>query len=103
MAITYTTNLGLSLIDAIEAAGYTFGNHDGVWVSSDDVAVQAIIDTHDPLPFERAAQLEIINAYYNGILDQVTQTYPPQEVTSWAKQEADADRGLYQELVKRIR
>ena len=36
--------------DAIVAAGYWLRQYDRVWVSSDDTAVQAIIDNYDPLP-----------------------------------------------------
>jgi hypothetical protein len=43
-------NKGNYLIDAIGAAGHGLVQDDGVWISSDDIAVQAIIDSFDPLP-----------------------------------------------------
>lgn len=47
--INYTEK-GYGLHQAIADAGYTLRRIDGVWESSDDVAVQAIIDAYDPLP-----------------------------------------------------
>jgi len=49
MAITYTEK-GHWLHEEIERQGHWLEQRDGVWVSSDDVAVQAIIDAFDPLP-----------------------------------------------------
>ena len=46
------TDKGAGLNDAIISAGHTYGNHDGVAWSSDDVAVQAIHDNYDPVPYE---------------------------------------------------
>ena len=53
MAIIYTEK-GSWLHDEIAAQGHSLINQDSVWISSDDVAVQAIIDTFDPLPFAKA-------------------------------------------------
>lgn len=44
--INYTEK-GIGLHDAVAAAGHWLAQVDGVWVSSDDVAVQAIIDAFD--------------------------------------------------------
>lgn len=41
---------GIGLHDAIYAAGHQLIERDGVWVSDDDEAVQAIIDAYDPRP-----------------------------------------------------
>jgi len=41
---------GIGLHDAIAAAGHWLRQIDGEWRSSDDTAVQAIIDAYDPLP-----------------------------------------------------
>lgn len=49
MPINYTDK-GPHLIEAITAAGHWLKNRDHVYISSDDVAVQAIIDAFDPLP-----------------------------------------------------
>lgn len=53
---------GRGLHDAIAAAGHWLIEQDGVWVSSDDQAVQAIIDSFDPLPEAKAAKWEQIKA-----------------------------------------
>lgn len=90
MAITYTKNKGYGLILAIQAAGHSLDNHDGKWISSNDKAVQAIINSYDPMPYESSKKLDEVNAYFNNLLEQVTVTYPTAEVTSWAKQETDA-------------
>ena len=49
MAINYTEK-GIGLHASIRDAGYSLENVDGVWVSSNDIAVQAIIDSFNPLP-----------------------------------------------------
>ena len=48
MAINYTEQ-GHRLHRLIRESGYTLVQRDGVWLSSDDVAVQAIIDGYDAL------------------------------------------------------
>lgn len=46
--INYTEK-GMGLHDAIRAAGHWLREENGVWVSSDDAIVQAIIDSFDPV------------------------------------------------------
>ena len=53
MAITYPTPNQWTN-EAITAAGHDIWVEDGVWRSTDGVAVQAIIDSHDPLPQAQA-------------------------------------------------
>lgn len=45
---------GAGLHDAIAAAGHSLARVDGVWVASDEAAVQAIIDAYDPAATARA-------------------------------------------------
>lgn len=52
--INYTEK-GAGLHDAITAAGHVLREENGVWVSSDDAAVQAIIDAYDPVAVQREA------------------------------------------------
>ncbi len=59
--IVYTEK-GFGLHEAITAAGHYLVQTDGEWVSSDDAAVQAIIDAYDPLPPAKAAKIAAINA-----------------------------------------
>lgn len=55
MTIAYTEK-GAGLHDAIRAAGHWLYFRGNQWVSSDDAAVQAIIDAYDPLPEARRAK-----------------------------------------------
>lgn len=61
MAINYTER-GYDLHLAVAAAGKSLMEIDGVWVASDDVKVQAIIDAFDPIPTAQAAKWEQIKA-----------------------------------------
>lgn len=61
MAIIYTEK-GKGLHIKINEAGYSFLQIDGIWQSSNDIAVQSIIDNYDPVPFEKEqkkAELEL--------------------------------------------
>lgn len=51
MTIRYTEK-GSRLHEAIRAAGHWLREENGEWVSSDDAAVQAIIDSFDPVAAE---------------------------------------------------
>lgn len=55
MTITYTEK-GLWLHDYIVEQGHWLRQVDGVWVSDDDVAVQALIEEFDPLPYAKEAR-----------------------------------------------
>lgn len=41
---------GIGLHNFISSSGHKLTDRDGVWISSDDIAVQDIIDAYDPLP-----------------------------------------------------
>jgi len=58
MTINYIEK-GIGLHDAISAAGHSLRQLDGVWVSDNDVAVQAIIDSYSPVP-DIQAQVDVI-------------------------------------------
>lgn len=45
---------GIALHKLINDSGYTLSQVDGVWISDNDEAVQAIIDSYDPLPKAQA-------------------------------------------------
>ena len=51
---------GSYLHDEIHRQGYAIRQRDGIWITSNDIAVQAIIDTFDPLPFAQAEAKELI-------------------------------------------
>lgn len=46
---------GAGLHEAISKAGHSLREENGVLISSDDIAVQAIIDAYDPIPELQAA------------------------------------------------
>lgn len=51
---------GEGLHRAVRTAGHWLECRNGIWVSSDDVAVQAIIDGYNPLPDYKAAKIAAI-------------------------------------------
>ncbi len=59
MTISYTEK-GAALHEAIRAAGHYLRQENGVWISSNDAAVQAIIDNFDPLPDYKADRIAAI-------------------------------------------
>jgi hypothetical protein len=59
--INYTEK-GSTLHAAIQKAGHSLREENGVWVSSNDEAVQAIIDSFDPLPGAKLAKWREIQA-----------------------------------------
>lgn len=59
--ISYTEK-GRYLHEAIRKAGHWLREENGEWKSSDDAAVQAIIDTFDPLPDYKAERIAAIKA-----------------------------------------
>lgn len=61
MAIIYIEK-GSALHAAIGAAGHRLWQENGVWKSTNDTAVQAIIDAFDPLPNYKAERVAAIKA-----------------------------------------
>ena len=59
MAITYIEN-GVGLHAAISKAGLRLWRENGVWLSTDDAAVQEIINSYSPLPALRLAKAEAL-------------------------------------------
>lgn len=57
-----------ALVAAIEAAGISLANVGGVWMASDPVAAQAIIDAFDPLPMNRAGKLMQVDGAFGAKL-----------------------------------
>jgi hypothetical protein len=75
MAIIYIEK-GIWLHQEIAVQGYSLVEADGVWQSSDDIAVQAIIDAFDPLPFAKAAKIQELKTEganrVNGVYSWIT-------------------------------
>lgn len=88
MSIQYTER-GPGLHTAIAAAGHSLRQVDGVWVSSDDAAVQAIIDAY-PLGACQAEIVAAIDAHAAALRDQVVAGISPAEMASWGIKRAEA-------------
>lgn len=72
MSINYLEK-GAQLHAAIRAAGHWLREENGAWVSSNDEAVQAIIDAYDPLPDYKTERVAAIKA--EG-LDRIQAVFP---------------------------
>lgn len=59
--INYTEK-GIGLHRVVAAAGHALYQRDGIWLSSNDVAVQALIDAYDELPDIKEAKIGAIKA-----------------------------------------
>lgn len=67
------TEKGRWLHDAIRRAGHRLWEENGEWKSTDDTAVQAIIDGFDPLPEYKAEKVQAIKV--DG-LARIQQVFP---------------------------
>lgn len=90
MSIQYDGQKGYGLIEAINAAGHVIEVRDGFWWSSNDVAVQQIIDTYNGLAWGKADKLNTLTNSYVAQLGALTFGYLAFEVSSWSKQESEA-------------
>jgi hypothetical protein len=88
--ITYIEK-GYGLQLAITQAGHWLHRENGVWVSDNDVAVQAIINGYNPLPYEQQVAISQINAAVQAKLAKVVSAYPDLEVSTWPQQMAEAE------------
>ena len=59
--INYTEK-GVWLHEEVSRQGYIISQHGSVWVTSNDVAVQAIIDAFNPLPYAKADAKALLKA-----------------------------------------
>lgn len=80
---------GLGLHASIVAAGHWLRQHDGVWQSSDDVAVQAIIDAYS-LDSCKAEVVAAVDAHAKTLRDSVVANISPAEMASWTIKQAEA-------------
>ncbi len=88
--INYTEK-GIRLHEHIFESGYTLTLTDGEWVSSDDVAVQAIIDSFDPLPQARQEAINLVNEAAGNTRIKYVTNVPFQEA-AYQMKEADVRR-----------
>lgn len=88
MTINYTEK-GAALHAAIRAAGHWLREENGAWVSSNDEAVQAIIDGFT-IEQARAARKAEISAYATAMRNRVIGGYSAGEMASWPLKLAEA-------------
>jgi len=81
MMINYVEK-GIGLHKAVAAAGYLLEERDGVWVSNDDAAVQAIIDAYT-LDQAKAEKRKDISALARVKYDMVTAGISAAEMAGW--------------------
>jgi len=69
MAIFNYNDVDGGLLEEIQKAGYQVREIDGVMTSTNDVAVQAIIDSYDPLPYaKKLKRAELRTEYRNRLI-----------------------------------
>ena len=81
MTINYTEK-GIGLHLAISAAGHWLDQRDGAWISNDDVAVQALIDSY-PLAQAKAEKKRDVSAQAREKYDLVTAGISAAEMAGW--------------------
>lgn len=82
---------GKWLHDAIAEAGHSLRQTNGKWVSSDDDAVQAIIDSFDPMPLAMAEKVQEFNECAQAEASAFIVSYPDFEISTWPKQREEAE------------
>lgn len=88
MSINYTEK-GLGLQNAITASGHWLRQHNGVWMSDDDAAVQAIIDGYAVAAYIAERQAAS-SATAKALRDKVIDVYSYGETSSWPIKRAEA-------------
>lgn len=86
--INYTEK-GHGLHEAVRAAGHALRQENNAWTSSNDVAVQAIIDAYT-LADAQAAVSDEIDAEAKKIRDRAMKGISPSEMAAWATKYQEA-------------
>tara|TARA_R110001632_G_scaffold71359_1_gene165545 strand:- start:13282 stop:13761 length:480 start_codon:yes stop_codon:yes gene_type:complete len=81
---------GRGLILSVKAAGHRVWHQDRVCYSTNDEAVQAIIDSYDPLPLSRTDAKKRLVEQFNLVMEGLEAEYPEVEKRTFTKQEAEA-------------
>jgi hypothetical protein len=89
--INFNGNNNNYLQNKIKQSGYRIERINSVWVSSNDTAVQAIIDSYDPLPEAQKEQIDLVNTKAGETRTKYVTNIPFQEAAYQAK-EADVRR-----------
>jgi hypothetical protein len=82
---------GRKLHKLIKESGQKLAKVDNIWVSSNDTAVQAIIDSYNPLPEAQKEQIDLVNTKAGETRTKYVTNIPFQEAAYQAK-EADVRR-----------
>jgi len=78
---------GIGLHEEIARQGHRLENRDGTWISDNDAAVQAIIDSYDPLPYEKQQAHSAIDEAAGRARARYITVAPGQESTYQLKRE----------------
>lgn len=87
--ITYIEK-GAGLHSHIAENGFSLEQIDGVWISSDDLAVQVLIDDYDPLTPAKLEAKARLTEQAEKSLSAIYNQYPGFERQTWADQESEA-------------
>ena len=88
--ITYNSK-HTHILNEITRQGYSLMSINGEWVSSNDVAVQAIIDSFDELlPVKAEAKARIVEQS-QAYMQQIESEYPSFERATWPTQKAEIE------------
>lgn len=83
-------NRGYGMHEAVAAAGHWLHQIDGVWVASDDSAVQSIIDNYT-IEQARSMKIASVSLHAKRVRDAVTATIASGEMASWPIKRAEAE------------
>lgn len=77
--------------EEINRQGYQLIKIDNKWHSTDDSAVQAIIDSYDPVPDARAEAILRINEQSQTYMQAIEDEYPEFEKRTWPTQKEESE------------
>lgn len=89
--INFTSKYGY-VIEEIERQGHSLIRLNNKWVADDEVAVQAIIDTFDPIPNARYDAIQRINRQSQEVMEVIESQYPSFEKHTWPSQKIESER-----------
>lgn len=83
---------GYGMHEHLAAHGVILEQLDGVWIANaPDADVNALIDSYNPWPVEKAAKLAEINKWFADAVSQLTAGIPQEEKDSWGVQVNEAN------------
>ena len=79
------------LFELIAVAGYNLKRLDNEWITTHETEVQAIINAHDPVPYERTQAKARITAQANAVMQSLEDAYPEFEKKTWPYQKLESE------------